>query len=326
MTYQDTVYGAVEIDEPVLVDLMESAALQRLKGVLQHGISGWLGITSPVTRYEHSVGTMLLARRLGAGLPEQIAALLHDVSHTVFSHVIDYAMELDVGASYHEMKKEAFIAASDLPALLARYGHDWHDFLDDGAYPILEQPAPALCADRLDYFFRDGIGLDRVEKTDIERVLKSLTIHQGRLVVKHRRTGAWLARTYMAIDQASWAHIREVGLYYLMAQAIRDARDGGVITEDDFWTTDAVFWKKLHQADETLFRKPLDLISTKTRFYYNDRAADFHVPVKLRTIDPDILIDGETQVLSTLDREYAGLRDMYLSLAEDPWPLRVEEG
>jgi HD superfamily phosphohydrolase len=32
---------------------------------------------------------MLLVRRLGASLEEQIAALLHDVSHTAFSHVID---------------------------------------------------------------------------------------------------------------------------------------------------------------------------------------------------------------------------------------------
>ena len=30
------------------------------------------------------------------------------------------------------------------------------DFYDDSIYPLLEQPIPWLCADRLDYFLRDG--------------------------------------------------------------------------------------------------------------------------------------------------------------------------
>lgn len=85
MDYQDDVYGTILIEEPVLLDLLESAALRRLRGVLQHGISALIGITQPVTRFEHSVGAMLLVRRLGGKLPEQIAALLHDVSHTAFT-------------------------------------------------------------------------------------------------------------------------------------------------------------------------------------------------------------------------------------------------
>ncbi len=36
---------------------------------------------------------MMLVNRLGGSLEEQIAALLHDVSHTAFSHVIDYVLE-----------------------------------------------------------------------------------------------------------------------------------------------------------------------------------------------------------------------------------------
>jgi HD superfamily phosphohydrolase len=66
MKYQDAVYGTVNITEPVLLDLMVSAAMQRLKGVQQHGISSLIGITQPVTRFEHSLGAMLLVRRLGA--------------------------------------------------------------------------------------------------------------------------------------------------------------------------------------------------------------------------------------------------------------------
>src|SRR5436305_9044589 len=88
MIYDDPIYGRERVDEPVLLDLLESAALGRLRGVLQHGVTALLGITQPITRYEHSVGVMLLVRRVGGGLREQVAALLHDVIHTEVRHVI----------------------------------------------------------------------------------------------------------------------------------------------------------------------------------------------------------------------------------------------
>ena len=71
MRLTDKIYGTFEIEEPVSIELLESQAVQRLKGVLQHGITGLIGITFPTSRYEHSVGVMLLARRLGATLDEQ---------------------------------------------------------------------------------------------------------------------------------------------------------------------------------------------------------------------------------------------------------------
>ena len=78
MHYLNAVYGPVSIDEPVLIDLISSSAVQRLHHILQHGITGFLGMTQPITRFQHSVGVMLLTRRLGASLSKQIAALLYD--------------------------------------------------------------------------------------------------------------------------------------------------------------------------------------------------------------------------------------------------------
>ncbi|NTU64047.1 MAG: hypothetical protein HGB05_11780 [Chloroflexi bacterium] len=49
MDYLDAIYGIVEIDEPVLLDLMSTQALQRLHGALQHGITALIGITQPVS-------------------------------------------------------------------------------------------------------------------------------------------------------------------------------------------------------------------------------------------------------------------------------------
>ena len=157
--YQDRIYGEFHLHESVLIDLIHSQAVQRLHGVLQHGITGLLGITRDTSRYEHSLGVMLLVRYLGASLEEQIAALLHDISHTAFSHVIDYVFDGHLEQSYHEIHKETYMAGTDLPDILAGYGYDWHDFLHEEHYGLLEQASPALCADRLDYFLRDSLDL-----------------------------------------------------------------------------------------------------------------------------------------------------------------------
>ena len=99
-----------KLSKPVLLELFDSKAIGRLRGVLQHGVTAVLGITKPITRFEHSVGVMLLVRRTGGGLREQVAAMLHDVSHTAFSHVIDHVFHDQGTQSYHEQKKEWWIA------------------------------------------------------------------------------------------------------------------------------------------------------------------------------------------------------------------------
>ena len=324
MEYDDNVYGSETIEEPVLLALMGAPSLRRLRGVLQHGITALIGITRPVTRFEHSVGVMLLARRLGASLPEQIAALLHDVSHTAFSHVIDYVFQGHNTQSYHDDVKGDYIASTELPDLLAEYGFNWRDFVDEEDYSLLEQPAPRLCADRLDYFLRDSLDLGLASPADVQKALAHLVVHDGRIVTDNVQVARWLADTYLAADEASWANFREVGLYELAARAIRRALEIGVIDQDDLWKTDRVVWRALHKAGDPSLQHTLALVSAETRFEWDEEDPTFRVSTKLRTLDPDVLLpSGELRPLSALDGDYARRRRRYLRRKEGRWPMRV---
>lgn len=326
MEIDDVLYGSVRVDEPVLVAVMNSAAMQRLQGVLQHGISGLLGVTRATTRYEHSLGVMILVRRLGGGTAEQIAALLHDVSHTAFSHVIDYVFEGHDSQGYHDEKKAEYIAGTDLPALLARYGYDWRDFIEEERFPLLEQPAPALCADRLDYFLRDSRDLGLADEERIAWVLEHLVVYDGRIVVDDLEAGRWLAYTYIAADEASWANFREVGLYELTARAIKTGLANGAIDESDLWTNDAQAWAKLQSAPDPALQQQLSLISPATRFVWDEERPDFEISTKLRTIDPDLLLDDRLVLLSRLDPAFRSFRDDYLATKQGKWPMRALAG
>lgn len=323
MFYHDTIYGSVSIEEPVLRALMQATAVQRLKGVLQHGISGLIGITGQVTRYDHSMGVMLLVRRLGGSVDEQIAALLHDVSHTAFSHVIDYVFDDHDGQSYHEEVKEAYMLRTDLPSILARFGYDWTRFLDESAFSLLEQPSPRLCADRVDYFLRDSVGLGLADTAQIAWALDHLTVVNGRIAVADLEAARWMADTFMQADDRSWANFFEVGIYELTARAIRRGLAVGAIDEEDFWDVDTAVWQKLHDHHDAALQRQLALVSPQTQIVWDEENPDFWVSTKIRTIDPDVVVNGELRPLSAVDAAFAMRREAYLARKNGKWPMRV---
>lgn len=319
----DRIYGAVEIDDPVLLALLECNAVKRIQNVLQHGITGLIGITKPMSRYEHSVGAMLLVRLHDASLEEQIAALLHDVSHTAFSHVIDYVFDNHDSQNYHEQFKEQYIGGSDLPAILNQYGYDWRDFIDEEKYSLLEQSLPDLCADRLDYFFRDALDLNLATDAENTLFLQHIKVHQGQFLLDDLDAARWLAYQFIAADQKSWANLREVGLYEITALAIRSALESGVLSEADFWGTDRQLWQKLNGANDPGLQAQLRLISGETRFVLDDVAPTFLVSTKLRAIDPKVLLGDRPIALSALDPDFAAFRSHYLTANQGKWPVRV---
>lgn len=323
MKYNDQLYGPAVIDEPVLLDLLQSPEMQRLRHVLQHGITGFLGLTQPISRFDHSVGVLLLVRRLGASLLEQVAALLHDVSHTAFSHVIDHVLSTPTGESYHEATKGAYLQSSTIPALLARHGYNWRDLLDDSPYTLLEQPAPALCADRLDYFLRDGQALGLVAPSDVIRVLTHLTVHDGRMVLTEAPTARWLAETYIQADNLSWSNPQALGLYELMARTLRLALEVEALNEADLWQTDQQVWDQLRGFPNQELQRQLTVLASIPQFVETSVDPAIALKPKVRTIDPPVLADGTVLPLSAFDADFKAYREAYLQRKQRRMGLQV---
>ena len=69
----DRVYGEQAITEPVLLDLIESPALERLKDVDQAGYFEPHFPGTKHSRFEHSLGACLLLRMYGSPIEQQLA-------------------------------------------------------------------------------------------------------------------------------------------------------------------------------------------------------------------------------------------------------------
>jgi len=316
-------YGPVSLNEPLLIDLYHSEAVQRLAGIYQAGISAFINPVRRTTRLDHSVGVVALLQRLGADVIEQAAGLIHDVPHTAFSHVVDFVFP-NHEHTFHEEHREAVMAGSDLPAILARHGLDWRMVAEAERFSLLEQSLPALCADRLDYFLRDGVTIGLTTVEEVSQVLKHLCVYETRIVVDDIQAARWLADRYLQVDDDLWCSAQEVGWYAVMAQALKAALEHGIITEADLWSTDGNVMARLRAAHRPEVTHWLNLLRPDVHFARDDARSDLIVLPKVRAIDPPVLMNGRVRPLSDLDFAFRLCKASYLASKRGEWGLRIE--
>jgi len=299
MHWNDRVYQRVAIEEPGILHLIDCPTFQRLKRIRQAGPSALAFPFKDVTRFEHCLGVFLLLKRLGAERREQVAGLLHDISHTAFSHAVDFIIS-SVEQDHHESLKPMMLDRPDLAEALGRLGYAPAEFYDDSIYPLLEQPLPWLCADRLDYFLRDGVACGVVSGAAADRILRHLAVADDRIVFTDVDVAREAVRLFEIMNRDWWASDTEAYIYNEFADAIREAIRRGVICPDDLMTEDDLVLAKLDAADVPAINQKLDSIRHFRPEALNGYAA--RVEPKVRWLDPPVLVDHSVRRLSALSR------------------------
>jgi uncharacterized protein len=298
MRWDDRVYGEVKLEDPGALALIDCPTFRRLQGIRQAGPSALAFPFKTVTRFEHSLGVYILLGRLGADRREQVAGLLHDISHTAFSHAVDFVFTSQE-QDHHEHLKPVMLDRPDLARALAGLGYTPGEFYDDAIYPLLEQPIPWLCADRLDYFLRDGLACGVVTSDFVHRVLGSLAVVDKRIVLRDVEVARDAAALFAIMNRDWWASPTEAFIYNEFADALREGLRLDVLERDDLMTEDLLVLAKL---DASRSRKIVRKLSTIR--HLRPESTQGYVPriiPKERWLDPPVLIDGRVQRLSELE-------------------------
>jgi uncharacterized protein len=286
MFVEDDIYGTFEI-QAVLKDLVQSKPIQRLKGIHQGGASYLVNSKWNVTRYEHSIGVMLLIRRLGGSVEEQIAGLLHDVSHTAFSHVIDFVLGNE-SEDFHEEIYEEVLLQSEIPEILKKHGYSIDSVLKRN-YTLLEQPLPLLCADRIDYTLRDLFRYNYITKNEIETFLPSLCVKDKVISIEGIHHAEWFVEAYYKEVQDFFMHPLNVYGYDKLIKLLQEAMRAKVITKDDFLLTDEEVLEKIRQSGEYELNKRYEEIIKSVTLLENENEYEIHLKGKPRLIDPTVI-------------------------------------
>jgi HD superfamily phosphohydrolase len=208
---RDAVHDLIRIEpgDDVLLHLINTPEFQRLRRVRQLGVSSMTYPGAEHSRFTHSLGVMNFAQRILGSLLHRYrkdsaatdllnthqltvkaAALLHDVGHGPFSHMMERAFSV---VANHEDKTTELIRSPDsqIPAVLSRYSIDPQavcDIIDKvSEYRLLvDIVSSQLDADRMDYILRDALATGvRYGAFDSEWLINSLCIG-----TEPRETGA----------------------------------------------------------------------------------------------------------------------------------------
>jgi len=212
-TVHDPVHGSIMVGGAVL-DLLDTAEVQRLRGIKQLGLANIAFPGANHSRFEHALGASYLAERVSTvlRLPKderellKVTALLHDVGHAPFSHTFEQLMldttgldhmkvtgkilegrisvddtrrlkRLSVPRTCDVLRRWGFSAKEISSILLGRHRRRYLGEILHGEIDV----------DQLDYLLRDahftGVALGMV---DVERILNTLVVREDRLCVMEK--------------------------------------------------------------------------------------------------------------------------------------------
>ncbi|TCD08253.1 HD domain-containing protein [Pedobacter frigidisoli] len=238
----DFLYGKMEFEQ-VFEDLLNTDALRRLAGIHQSGAIFLVNPDICHSRLEHAIGVTMLVKKMGGSVLEQIAGLLHDVSHTAFSHVGDYVFG-NADEDYHEKVFAEVIYRSEIPDVLLKHGYDVNQILY-GTFDILEQPLPSLCADRLDYTLRDGVHGGIISRQRAREFLTSIVLNDGKIAVNVDAEANWINEIFEKLNNEVFKLPLHLYANGKIAELIKKFLDKGLLTESDMFKTDTLLLNKI---------------------------------------------------------------------------------
>ncbi len=202
VTIMDPVHGFVRVKEPELA-VIDTPTFQRLRLIRQLASAYLAYPGANHSRFEHSIGVMHVAGLSCSVLEEKgymtqdetsmvrLGALMHDVGHGPFSHVLDELIH-EKGGRSHEDTTQNIVRRSEIADKLSSYGFSPKRMSElsvgkhTGKKKFLNDIiAGSLSADLMDYLLRDsyytGAGFGKVT---IERIIDSFEVYSNRLALQ----------------------------------------------------------------------------------------------------------------------------------------------
>jgi len=255
------------IHRDVQLSRLEEAVLnipdvQRLRGIKQLGTAHLVYPGCVHTRFDHSLGTCAVARRIaralrrdGLALPPELrdligaAALLHDVTHVPFGHTLEDERRLF--PRHDKGDRLAHLLSNSLGEDLTRLGvRDEIAGLLGAGPPVLpawagEIVSSTIDADLLDYLRRDSYFAGLEQNYD-DRVFRYFTVADGHLALHMTKHGmerpdarseiVQLLRMRYFLTERVYYHHTKVVAGAMISKAVELALDEETLTERDLLT------------------------------------------------------------------------------------------
>jgi len=313
MIFQDRIYGKIKIESPLVLELVNSPSFQRLREIDQVGYLPLYQKFYPqkikkITRFEHSLGVFILLKKFGAPFEEQIAGLLHDISHGVFSHALDYVFKegSEKNHTFQDNIFEDFIKNSEVPSILSNHDFRFDFILDKTKFPLLEKELPDLCADRIDYSLRNAICNQEATKKEIDYFLKNLSVENNLWVFKNFQSAKKYAKLFYRLNKIYYSAFATAVMFRAVGDVLKHCLERGYLKKEDLFLTEKIALKKIKNKLKSdlklkiLFQRMTGKIKVKE----DPKNYDAIVYCKSRIVDPLFKDRNKIKRLSQVDKNW----------------------
>jgi hypothetical protein len=220
-----------------LYNLLKTDTIKRLQWIGQNGplnhFKNKSGFISQTTRFEHSVGVMILILKIGGTVKNAIAGLLHDIMHTAFSHAFDFISGHSNSISYHEVEKDTLLQQFE-KELSNKYTlkKKWKKYIKDKNWPLIKRNNP-FAADICDYIVRDSIEFGLVNITKAREMINCLMICDDQLTCKTQEGSDWWRNLSVVVDTQIYMSPWNIAMNHYIAQGLNHIVSEGLVTMDD---------------------------------------------------------------------------------------------
>lgn len=243
-----------DIPEPIL-RCMELDGLKRLKEVgmncgMEYTSFPFYGEMETYSRFEHSVSVSLIVYHFTKDLTQALAGLFHDISTPVFSHVIDFMNQDHIKQENTEALTDEFLRRdTQLVEILKEYNISIDEINDYHKYPIADNNAPRLSADRLEYTLGSLYHYHLCTIDEIKEYYENLTIltnEEGEVELGFKDELVAISFAKKAL-QCSYIYSTDEDRYGMetLARILKKALKEGIITQDDLYKTEPILIDKL---------------------------------------------------------------------------------
>ena len=273
------------------------------------------------TRFEHSLGAALIVWRFTSDAAQSISALLHDIATPVFAHVVDFLRGDYLEQTATESGTAALIRSSaEIEETLRAHGLRCEDVEDYHRYPVADNDAPRLSADRLEYSCGNAVNFGLASREELSSLFADLCVGEneyGEMELVFRSVEKAARFASIALE-CSKIYVCDADRYAMqrLSELLRAALAAGVLEESDLASTEGAVIKKLC-ADERLCAqwRAFCALSRTERAAEPDRREGWRlIRAKHRRIDP--FVEGRGRV-SALDRGFSAALEEFLSEDHD---------
>lgn len=249
---RDPLYGEIKLPDEI-VEIVDHPYFQKMRYIKQLDLAYLVYPSAVHTRFEHSLGVYHVTSFTTDEQSVHVYALLHDVGHSAFSHLLEDALS-SLGYNFDHEERSKELSKEILRNSVFSFREVFKNKLNVLVYG-------GVGTDRIDYLQRDAYftGVS-IGKLDWERLIRNIQAKNGKLYISEKviRMAEHLFIARFIMGDSVYQHKTLVVASEMFKRAVKEELENGTVSEKELVGMDDIDLISLFRASGNRWWKMIE--------------------------------------------------------------------